>query len=847
MAIRRRLDPKAAPAVVLAVSFAAGIALAGRRGLPPDALAPPTAELVVWGAILLVGLVVALANWWPRRIHAPRGAVQSVGVGLAFFGFGGLALCAALTPPPGHVAQLVGASPSNAVERDAWLVGSEVEMSGRIASSVRVGDRSARFTLDDVESGGRRWKGTVAVSVVLSNWRAEFEPPPLEQGRRVRLRGLLRPPPPKGNPSDFGYGAFLVGKGTWATMRVKAPEEAADSLSDLVVLPTSASLLDRVVVAVRSHVEATLGQFVPNEEPRALLRALLLGERHAIADETREQFARTGLLHLLAVSGLHVLLVGMLLHDLLRPFLLRIGLRFRAMEASRAAVTIAILCVYALVTGGSDSVWRAVLMATLAVVGRAFQKPSAGTNALAVAVLVLLVLRPTRVFGVGFQLSFAAVLGLLTLGRALTSAAPKRVENSALLKWLWNATAATLAATIATAPVLLFHFGRVPLAGLVLNLPAMALTMFAFASALLTVLLAWIPPVASALGASADGLCRLLIWTTQTGEQVLGRWAFEGFVTRPLLVAALSAFVLLLMGWPYRAVRAPLAATALLFAAVSVWTSVLSPDARRPTLDVLFFDIGQGDAALLRTPSGRHILIDAGPLTDTWDAGERTILPHLHRLGIDRLDAAVISHPHADHLGGLPTLLRTVDIGRVVDNGQDVGSILYAETRWLMDSLAVTRQSVVAGDTLVLGDGITATVLGPVRAGLPEDEANNASVVLLIRYGEVELLFAGDAEQEAEAEMLHHWSPLLQEGLLRADIVKVGHHGSRTSSTPEWVAAALKPGGTAVVSVARQNVYRLPNAEVLDRWAQAGADVRLPHRGALWLRTDGRVVEEVGW
>ncbi len=847
MAIRRRLDPNAAPAVALALALGAGIAVAGRRGLPPDAVAPPTAELLSWGGLMLIGMLLALANWWPRRLHAPRGAVQAAGIGLAFFGLGGVMLCASLSPPVSHVARLVGVAPSDAAARDAWLVGQEVEVAGRVASSVRVGERNARFTLDDVEANGQRWKGSVAVTVGPSNGRAEFEPPILEQGQRVRLRGLLRPPPPKGNPSDFGYGAFLVGKGTWATMRVRAPERADDPTSDLIVLDESPSLLDRVVVSVRSHVEASLIRFVPHDDSRALLRALLLGERDAIAEETREQFARTGLLHLLAVSGLHVLLVGMMLHGLLRPLLLRAGLKFRAMEVSRAAVTVVILCVYALVTGGSDSVWRAVLMATLAVVARALQKPSAGTNALAVAALVLLMLRPTRLFGVGFQLSFAAVLGLLTLARALTFAAPKRVRDSGILNWLWDATAVTLAATIATAPILLFHFGRVPLAGLVLNLPAMTLTMAAFASALLTVLLAWIPPVAGLVGAMADTLCRALIWTTQTGEQHVGRWALEGFVTRPLLVGALSILVLLTMFWRYRFARAPLAGAALLLAAVSAWIGVLSPDARRPSLDVVFFDTGQGDAALLRTPSGRHVLIDAGPLTDTWDAGARTILPHLQKLGVDQLDAAIVSHPHADHLGGLPTLLRTVEIGRVVDNGQDVGTILYAETHFLLDSLSVPRLSVTAGDTLDLGDGIIATILGPVRAGLPPDEANNASVVLLIRYGEVELLFAGDAEQEAEAEMLRHWSPLVDEGLLRADVVKVGHHGSRTSSTPDWIDAVLKPGGVAVVSVARQNIYRLPNAEVVDRWEQAGADVRLTHRGAVWLRTDGRSVEEVPW
>jgi competence protein ComEC len=183
----------------------------------------------------------------------------------------------------------------------------------------------------------------------------------------------------------------------------------------------------------------------------------------------------------------------------------------------------------------------------------------------------------------------------------------------------------------------------------------------------------------------------------------------------------------------------------------------------------------------------------------------------------------------------------------VIDNGQTATTALFAETKVLLDSLGIARQSVQAGDTLGLGEEISARVLGPVRDGLPEDEANNASVVLLVRFGETELLFAGDAEREAEAEMLTYWADATREDLLRADVVKVGHHGSRTSSTPAWVDAVAEPGGVVVVSVARRNVYNLPGEEVLERWQAAGADVHLTHRGALWLRSDGRSLVRVGW
>jgi competence protein ComEC len=259
---------------------------------------------------------------------------------------------------------------------------------------------------------------------------------------------------------------------------------------------------------------------------------------------------------------------------------------------------------------------------------------------------------------------------------------------------------------------------------------------------------------------------------------------------------------------------------------------------------VVFFDVGQSDAALVTLPNGRHLLIDAGLRSAYQDAGARTVVPHLHRFGIRRLDAVVVSHPHSDHLGGLNSILRSVPVGRVLHNGAEYDSDLYRENRALMDSLHVPSRAVHAGDTLDLDPHVRIQVLSPAANVPYPADVNEASVVLRIAYGGTSFLFLGDAGLQAEQEMLAHYGPLLP-----GEVAKVGHHGSLTGSGPAFVKRVASDKPTiALVSTGLNNVYGLPKEEVVLRWREQGADVRITaHTGAVWLESDGARLWENPW
>ncbi len=319
----------------------------------------------------------------------------------------------------------------------------------------------------------------------------------------------------------------------------------------------------------------------------------------------------------------------------------------------------------------------------------------------------------------------------------------------------------------------------------------------------------------------------------------------QAYVRDPWYLLAMAAALLMLAQWPRPRLRWRLGATALGLATMGLWGGVLT-GAHRPRLEVVFFDVGHGDAALVTLPNGRHLLVDAGGRDAFSDQGARVLLPHLERFGIRRLDAVAVTHPHSDHLGGLPTLLRAVPVHRVLHNGQAYASTLYAETMHLLDSLGVAHQAVGAGDTVALDPSVLLQILAPESTGATDEEANNTSVVLRLVYDQTVFLFTGDVEAEAEQRLLARYG-----AILHSDVVKVAHHGLRTSSTPVFVDHVVPDTAQAtmaVVSVGPSSLFGLPDEAVLLRWQARGATVWTTVRqGALWLRSDGQRVHRVEW
>ena len=798
------------------MALGAGIVLAG---------AFPSASVATWAGagVAAVALAAVYGLATRRRLVTLRPLVVAVCALALAVALGAVRTEMARHVPPDHVSRLAAAA-DQAGGPPVTLWATVAEPPERSWSVQFVAEA------DSVALGARTVPLSGRVQVRLRDYEGEAVYPVLRDGDRVRLTADVEPLPRPRNPADMDYGAYLERQGVGAVVSVEDETGVA-------FLAPSRRLETRLALTVRAHVRTALARHVADAESRALIAALLLADRSGVEAATLDAFRATGLMHLLAVSGLHVGLVGLALYVLLKPLLARLGFGRRTVERARAAVTIAVLSVYVLVAGAPVSVVRALVMVSVLIVGRAAERRADTLNGLGVAAIVLLLHRPTALFDVGFQLSFGAVAALATLTPQITAAVPDRVRQSKAGYFVAGSIATSLAATVGTAPALLAHFGRLPLGGLVLNLPAIPLTGATLAAGLGCALTSWLPPVAALFGALASVCSRALVGTTEAGAAALGWASYDGFLETPPALVACVLVIGALALWRRPVPRRRLLMAAAGSVAVGLWSGVAAGD-ERPRLDVVFLDVGQGDATLVSTPSGAHVLIDAGVRSPYTDQGARVVVPHLRRFGVGRLDALVLTHADADHIGGARSVMESVPVGRLVLNGQRGETDLWAEVVATADALGVPTEVVRAGDTLAVDPAVRIRVLGPDR---PHASPNDASVALRVEHGATRWLLTGDAEAAGEAALLARAPDL------GADVVKVGHHGSRTSSSPGLVAAAGRPA-FAVVSVSARNRYGLPDEEPLARWTATGAEVlTTASEGAVWLRSDGARVVRHHW
>lgn len=785
-----------------------------------------------WALCMLVPIGLVILGWWQtrRRLVSLSKLWITLAAATALVVLGGSLVALENARPPHHITHLL---PNNE---------HEVQLYGEVASPARLSAFSKRFTLStalfNAGSDTLQVIGKIEVTLVRPRRSNTTAFPELRPGIKVSVYGRLEPVPQRRNPADFDYGSYLTRRGIHATMRLTEGHQ-------LVIEDGPTGWTTRLLSAAKEHIRASLEQHTPTPFTSHLLSALLLGNRSTLDPEIRNTFRQTGLTHLLAISGLHVMLLGFVVHALLKGLLLRLGLSWFQMELIRSGLTLGVLIAYVLVSGAQPSAIRATVMGLALMGSHIVQRPTEPINTLGLAALFLLLVDPNQLFAPGFQLSFAAVGALVSLVPALKSWIPEFFFSNKGLRWTTTLTLASVAATLGTLPVLLVHFGYVSFAGLILNVLAIPLTTFLLASGVFLILSTPVDSVATLFGYAADAFAHGLLAVAQFGDAFLSWAAIHQYLDDAWLVLAFVAGLFIIVHGRRPRYRWRLAAACLLFTGIGIWVDV-GTERFRPRLDVVFLDVGQGDAALIRTPDGRHVLIDAGPRTPYTDAGTRTLLPHLERYGIEHIDAVVITHAHADHLGGLPSLLRAASVGRILHNGLPGTSNLYEETLHLVDSLGVAFEAVSAGDTLQLDPYVQAQVLWPADPTHIHQDANNGSIVLRLAFGETAFLFTGDIEAEAEAYLTEHYQPFLE-----SDVVKVPHHGSRTSSTDAFVHAVTgfdQTSPIAIISVAERNRFGLPNTDVIARWTNTSTSVLLTSdQGAIWLQSNGQSIQRVIW
>ena len=713
---------------------------------------------------------------------------------------------------------------------------------GTVASRPILEKTRGRFILDTKAISSSEQSvpviGRITVSVYGKN-------PQLSIGDRVSFRSRIRAFRNFNNPGSFDYVRYMAFRNIWGA--------AYTSGMRLMVLQKGKAIgIRRKIENSRTRISDWIDS-QSSETAKGVLKALIIGDRSHIASPIRNSFYRSGVGHILAISGLHIGIVATASFFLFKWIFTHIKI-FLWHAWTRKAAAIASLVpviLYGLLAGMSPSTQRAVIMASLFLLSFLIQKDQDTINTLSIAALLILVVHPPSLFSTSFQLSFAAVffilIGFISFDNTrMKEQGTTHAKGIRFLFWIRSFFFASLFATLGTFPFVMYYFNQVSLIGLLANLVAIPIIGF------MVVPIGLISVFFYSLNIPlADGCIHISLAILEQAIHLI-QWmssfpyaAIQTFT--PTLYEMVGFYCLIVVLISRREKRissktVKIAISIILSAGIIDFGYWIHHRFWHKDLRVTIIDVGQGSAALLEFPKGKTFMVDGGGFSDnsTFDVGAKIVAPLLRRKKIGTLDTLILTHPDSDHINGLLYLAERFHVKTIWTNGERVQTNGY---RRLLDITKKKNIHFPAYDEIQRHsdiNGVILNILYPWKDFLSRQKTdrwrnvNNNSLVIQIQYGSVSFLFPGDIMKPAEQELIRQ----VEEGL-KSTVLLAPHHGSRDSNTMPFI-QKVSPH-RVVVSSGWRNRFGFPHPEVIKAYKAHGCNVyNTATHGAISFRCDGK-------
>lgn len=646
----------------------------------------------------------------------------------------------------------------------------------------------------------------------------------LEFGTKIKLAGEYSAPEGQRNFKGYSYKEYLMTKEIYGTVQVESSNDVETIKKD------QSNFFEKMINKLSNLLKRKVEILLP-ENSASLLKGILLGDCTDISSEVKENFKECNLSHMLAVSGAHLsyLIIGINLI---------LSKKIFGKRASKI-ITIFIIIIFMNITNMSPSIERAGISSIICIIASLIHRKQDSINAVAIAVLCTVIKNPLSILNVGMQLSYAGTLSLLMFANGREKNNSREIiENSEkgknIKKYLVESIKVTLCANILIMPLTVYKFNTISLNFILANLVAGPLLGLSLILGLIMLVTSFISlNIAKFISFILNIILIILMKSTKLISQI----PYSNItVITPHLISIVTIYIIIFLG--YYIAKSPelrkrlkvnkklIIKTIAIVLSITIISVVTLNLLEEKKLKLYFVDVGQGDCTYLKTPSGKNILIDGGGNRDKekYDVGKKVLLPYLLDRRVKKLDYIIVSHFDADHAQGLEAVIQNIKVKNIIVCKQASDSALYQEIIKLCKKKNVNIITVKRGKTIKIDKYVHFEILHPGDIMLDDGKGGlNANAIVAKMYCTIKnktttIMFTGDIEEKAEEELVK-----IYVDKLKADILKVAHHGSKTSSTAEFL-KYVSPK-IALIGVGKDNTFGHPNSGVLSRLEDINAKI----------------------